>query len=95
MRDSERLERFTSREYRPGDEPAILDLFARSFHQQRSIEELDFIVPQNVKYRRFSRRREPNKPPIIDSDSCDLRGETCFRSLISSQIAKIHSGIIQ
>jgi hypothetical protein len=29
-------ERFTSREYRPGDESAILDLFVRSFHQQRS-----------------------------------------------------------
>ncbi len=30
--------RFTIRAYEPGDEAAILDLFSRSFHQQRSIE---------------------------------------------------------
>ncbi len=47
MRDSERRGGFTSREYRPGDEPAILDLFARSFHQQRSIEHFRWKYERN------------------------------------------------
>jgi len=47
MRDSEGPERFTSRQYRPGDESAILDLFARSFHQQRSIEHFRWKYERN------------------------------------------------
>ena len=43
----ERDERFASRGYRSGDEPAILDLFARSFHQQRSIEDFRWKYERN------------------------------------------------
>ena len=43
----ERDERFISRGYRSGDEPAILDLFARSFHQQRSIEDFRWKYERN------------------------------------------------
>src|SRR5205814_3858668 len=39
-------ERFVTRAYEPGDEAAILDLFARSFHAPRTLEHFDW------KYRR-------------------------------------------
>jgi hypothetical protein len=52
MRDSSERrpaggERFTVRGYRQGDESAILDLFARSFHQQRSVAYLRWKYEQN------------------------------------------------
>lgn len=44
---AERRERFVVRAYRPGDEDAILDLFARSFHQPRTEEEWRWKYQQN------------------------------------------------
>lgn len=40
-------ERFVIRGYRPGDERAILDLFARSFHQPRTLEQWRWKFQQN------------------------------------------------
>jgi hypothetical protein len=40
-------ERFTTRSYQPGDETAILDLFARSFHAPRTLEHFRWKYLQN------------------------------------------------
>lgn len=44
---AETVQRFTTRSYRDGDEEAILDLFARSFHQPRSGAHFDWKFRRN------------------------------------------------
>ena len=59
--DNAAADRFTIRSFRDGDEDAILDLFARSFHASRSREHFDW------KYRHNPFGRERIKE-VFDSD---------------------------
>jgi hypothetical protein len=73
------------------------DLFSKEFvieHQQCSIEELEFVVPQDVKDFWFGCRRVANKLRIVDQDPGGFSYETCLGFLFASQIEKGHSGLV-
>jgi hypothetical protein len=71
------------------------DLFPQELvikHQQSSIEELELVVPQDVKDFRLGCGSVANQSRIVDQNSGDLSYETCVGLLIASQIKKGHSG---
>jgi hypothetical protein len=72
------------------------DLFAEQSvveHEQSTIDELELIVPKNVKDGRPGTPCVPDKAPIVCCHSYDFPREIDVRALIPSQIKKIHLAI--
>src|SRR5216683_5567507 len=55
-------------------------------HQEGSIKQLEFVVPENVKYLRFSMRSIPEQSHIKPQNPNSLLCETGVRPLISPEI---------
>ncbi len=55
-------------------------------HQQRAIDRLELVVPEDVEYRRFRSPRVANEPAVIGRDPGDLAREARPRLLVLSEV---------
>ena len=63
-------------------------------YQQRAIEELKFVVPQNVENLGLRNGSVTNESPIISQDPGNFSREIRARILVSAQIEKFDQAII-
>src|SRR5207249_11091651 len=74
------------------------DFFTKEFvidHQERAIEELKLIVPQNVEYGCRGRGRVTKQAQVIKGNSKQLFRSADIRPLIATQVKKPHIWIIK
>jgi hypothetical protein len=62
-------------------------------HENDAVEQLKLVVPKNVKDLRLGCRGVTDQLRVVGQDPVDFSADAGIRSLITSQIQKVHPGI--